>query len=33
VSPHAAFLTGSALALIATAGLYLLPPGAARIRS
>ena len=33
VSPHAAFLTGSALALIATAGLYLLPPSAARIRS
>ena len=33
VSPHAAFLTGSALALIATAGLYLLPPSASRTRS
>ena len=33
VSPPAAFLTGSALALIATAGLYLLPSSASRIRS
>ena len=33
ISPHAAFLTGSALALIATAGLYLLPSSGSRIRS